>query len=481
VSDVQCVIGGKLVAGDRRGEVRNPASTADIVGTFPLLGAADVDAAVAAAAAALPGWSATPAVERARLLAGAGPVLMGLDLIPSLVAEQGKVYWEAFAEVAFYDMAVNLYQPMAEALDAGELLVDDESGRIRLTRRPVGVVAAFTAWNWPFALSAGKVVPALIAGNTVVLKPSPVDPLSTLRAMAALAELLPPGVVNVVTGDDETVSARLMAHPLVRMTTFTGGTGAGRYAAEAAAPSFKRTVLELGGNDAALLLDDAVIDTTLCQRLTQAAFVTSGQVCIALKRVYAPADRVAELAEGMAAVLDGTCVVGNGLESGITMGPVTTERQRDRVAGLIAAAADAGGTVRACGRLAADPSAGYFLQPHLVTGLDEKHPVVAEEQFGPVLPIQPYTSLEEGIGLVNDTDCGLTASVWTADEARGFEVAERLEAGAAFVNIHGLMAVNPLAPMGGVKTSGLGREYGLLGLQAYTEPKVLSNWKSPMA
>ncbi|MDQ1514979.1 MAG: hypothetical protein QOE80_809 [Actinomycetota bacterium] len=481
MSDVQCVIGGKLVSGDRRGEVRNPASTADIVGTFPMLGAADVDAAVAAATAALPGWSATPAVERARLLAEAGPVLTGLDLIPSLVAEQGKVYWEAFAEVAFYDMAINLYQPMAQALDEGELLVDDESGRVRLTRRPVGVVAAFTAWNWPFALSAGKVVPALIAGNTVVLKPSPVDPLSTLRAMAALAELLPPGVVNVVTGDDETVSARLMAHPLVRMTTFTGGTGAGRYAAEAAAPSFKRTVLELGGNDAALVLDDAVIDRTLCQRLTQAAFVTSGQVCIALKRVYAPADKVAELAEGMAAVLDETCVVGNGLDDGITMGPVTTERQRDRVAGLIAAAAEAGGSVRPCGRLAADPSAGYFLQPHLVTGLDEKHPVVAEEQFGPVLPIQPYDTLDEGVRLVNNTDCGLTASVWTADESRGFEVAERLEAGAAFVNIHGLFAVNPLAPMGGIKTSGLGREYGLLGLQAYTEPKVLSSWKSPMA
>jgi acyl-CoA reductase-like NAD-dependent aldehyde dehydrogenase len=163
------------------------------------------------------------------------------------------------------------------------------------------------------------------------------------------------------------------------------------------------------------------------------------------------------------------------------MGPVTTERQRDRVAGLIASAAEAGGTVRPCGRLAADPAAGYFLQPHLVTGLDEKHPVVAEEQFGPVLPIQPYDSLDEGVRLVNDTDCGLTASVWTADEPRGFEVAERLEAGAVFVNIHGLFAVNPLAPMGGVKTSGVGREYGLLGLQAYTEPKVLSNWKSPMA
>jgi acyl-CoA reductase-like NAD-dependent aldehyde dehydrogenase len=183
----------------------------------------------------------------------------------------------------------------------------------------------------------------------------------------------------------------------------------------------------------------------------------------------------------MAAVLDETCVVGNGLDDGVTMGPVTTQRQRDRVAGLIAAAAEAGGTVRACGRLAADPNAGWFLQPHLVTGLDEKHPVVAEEQFGPVLPIQPYSDLDEGVRLVNDTDCGLTASVWTADEARGLAVADRLEAGAAFVNIHGLFAVNPLAPMGGVKASGLGREYGLLGLQGYTEPKVLSTWRSPMA
>jgi len=427
----------------------------------------------------LPAWAARTAVERAALLMAAAGRVADLGLHEILIRETGKVMWEAHAEAGFYPMCVDAFSAMAPAIDAPEILFSDGSGTSKLFRDPVGVVGATIAWNWPIALAAGKFVPALIAGNTLVLKPSPVAPLATLMIVQALNEVLPPGVINSVSGEDLVVGSALFNHPDVRMTAFTGGTGGGRAAAAAGASSFTRMLLELGGNDPAIVLDDQPITPALCAELALSAFLTSGQQCVDIKRVYAPQDKVAELADGIGAFLD-AYVVGDGFDPASTIGPVTTDSQWKRVRGLVEAASAAGGAVRAHGSISGDEAEGFFLKPTIVTGLPENHPLVAEEQFGPVLPIQGYESVAQGIEFANGTDFGLTASVWSPDVERAEKIARQVQAGGTFINVHGLFAVNPALPFGGVKLSGLGREYGMLGFEGYTEPHVVSSWRAPV-
>lgn len=470
----RCLIDGELIDGARRGQIRNPADTDEIVGTYPLLDRADVDRAVAAAARAQPAWADVPALSRAKLVLESAEKVAAIDgLQETLIREQGKVGWEATFELGYYEALADAYAAMAGGLDDGETILADTLGETRCYRRPVGVVAAVTPWNYPLGLMAMKVVPALIAGCAVVVKPSPVTPLTTLEALAALADHFPRGVVSVVTGDDDQVSAPLLTHPGVRKITLTGSTPTGRIAVAAAAPSLKNVTLELGGNDAALLLDDVVVDDDLCGSLVTGAFTTTGQVCVAIKRVYAPRHRVEEVADGLAAALDGT-VAGNGLDPESTMGPLTTSRQRDIVAGLVRDAEAAGAKVRHCGALGPNTDRGWFLRPVIVTGTPENHPLIQTEQFGPALPVQPYDDVDEAITLINASEYGLTSSVWTPDTERGALVAQRIEAGTVHVNSHGLFSMDPRVCFGGVKQSGLGREMGLEGLHAFTEPRVVN-------
>jgi aldehyde dehydrogenase len=475
---VACTINGKPVDGTTRGDVVDPARHSEIVGSYPVLDADDVDRAVQAAKAALPAWSALSAAERAQLLKQAGPAMAALPLAEILVSETGKALGEAQGEAMALDFLVDLFGGMAPDLDSPEIITSDANGTMKLYRDPIGVVGATVAWNAPVWLSAGKLIPALIAGNTVVLKPSPVAPLAVLEMGRVLNEYLPPGVVNTVSGEDLVVGSALFNHPDVRMTSFTGGIGGGRAAALAGAGSFTRMLLELGGNDAAVLLEDQPITEALCAELAFCAFTGTGQMCINIKRIYAPEEKVAELADGIAAALD-TYVIGDGMDPATTIGPVTTDAQFKRVRGLIESAVAAGGKVRYCGTISADENAGYFLRPAVVTGLDESHPLVAEEQFGPVLPIQGYTSVEQAVSYANATEYGLTASVWTPDLERAEQVARRLQAGGSFINVHSIFCVNMMAPYGGIKSSGLGREYGPIGLLAYTEPHLISNWHAP--
>jgi aldehyde dehydrogenase len=477
--EATCTIDGEQIAGAERASVLNPARQREVVGSYPVLTATDVDRAVIAAHAALPAWAAMSAVERAGVLHAAAATAASLDIPTLLTREQGKVGWEAQMEAFAFPTCVELFSAMAPTLDEPQILADDENGRVKLYRKPVGVVGATVAWNAPVWLAAGKFVPALIAGNTVVVKPSPVAPLSVLALISALSAALPPGVLNSVAGEDLVVGSALFGHPGVQMTSFTGGIGGGRAAAAAGASSFTRMLLELGGNDAAVVLDDQPITPELCADLVASSFAMAGQVCINIKRVYAPADKVAELADGMSAVL-GHFVVGDGLDPVTTMGPVTTDAQYKRVTGLIESARAAGGTVVQGGTLTADESDGFFIRPAIVTGLDESHPLVAEEQFGPALPIQGYDSVEQAVEFANGTDYGLTASVWSPDIDRAEGVARRLEAGGSFINVHGMFGVNMAAPYGGVKLSGVGREYGAIGFNSYTEPHVVSSWRAPI-
>jgi acyl-CoA reductase-like NAD-dependent aldehyde dehydrogenase len=456
------------------GEVRNPANIREVVGTYPIQGTADVDAAVEAAAKAQPEWAARPAVERAEVVLAAAERIAAIDgLDQLLIREQGKVAWEAGFEVGFFEAMAAFYAELAPGLDAGETPVDDGLGILRVFQEPIGVVAAITPWNWPFALSAVKVVPALIAGNAMLVKPASFTPLTVLRAFEAIADLFPPGLLSVITGPGSTVGRRLLEHPAVRKVALTGSTETGREAAAAAGQTVKNLTLELGGNDAALVLDDAVVDEHLCGNLVSAAFTTTGQLCFGVKRVYAPTALVPEVADGMAAILD-QYVIGNGLEPGVSMGPLNNRAQRDFVAELVADAEATGGAVRHCGELAADPEQGWFLRPAIVTGLSDRDRLVREEQFGPALPVLGYDSLDEAIDRVNDSEFGLASSIWSGDEDRAASLARRIEAGSTFVNNHGLFAVDLHGPFGGVKQSGLGRELATDGLRAYTEPHVVS-------
>ncbi|AIJ21296.1 aldehyde dehydrogenase family protein [Amycolatopsis methanolica] len=472
--DSRCLIDGELVGGDRRGDVYNPADAREVVGTYPLLIPADLDRAVAAARRAQREWRRLPAVERAAIVLDSVAKVDAVEGIDELlVREQGKISWEATFELGYYEALADVYHGMAGELDRGATLLDDSLGVTTQYRDPIGVVAAITPWNYPVGIAAMKVVPALVAGNAVIVKPSPIAPLAALETFAALADHFPPGLLSTVTGTDAEISANLMSHPGVGKVTLTGSTATGKLAAAAAASTLKNVTLELGGNDAALVLDDRPVDEELCASLLANAFPTTGQVCVAIKRIYAPRSRVEELCEGMVAELEHV-VVADGLHPEATMGPLTTEQQRTIVRELLAGAESAGAKVLRGGTMLGDPDRGWFQQPAVVAGCPEDNALVQTEQFGPAIPVQPYDDVEQAIDLINATEYGLTASVWTHDKERAQHAARQIEAGTVHLNSHGLFAMDPRVPFGGVKHSGIGREMGIEGLRAFTESHVVN-------
>ena len=320
---------------------------------------------------------------------------------------------------------------------------------------PHGVVAAILPFNWPVSVMANKVLPALLAGNTVVVKAPPTCPGTVLLVAAAMAAVLPPGVLNVVNGPEAALGAALVGHPDVDMVSFTGGVGTGQAVMAAAAATTRPVVLELGGNDAAILAPDVRGDAALADRIVEAAFVTSGQVCMAIKRLYVHRDRLDETVDALADRLAAE-VVGDGLADGVTMGPVHTASARDRVEALVVAAGAQGAAVLRPGRVRGEDegSGGYFVSPALVVAPPADSGIVRQEQFAPALPVIPYDDVDEAVDAANDTRFGLCASVWSNDDALAAEVAARLSAGTVFVNAHGLSAIDMHAPMGGWKQSG---------------------------
>jgi aldehyde dehydrogenase len=470
-----CLVAGESIEGRRRAAVHNPANVAEVVGTYPLLDAADIDTAIEAAAKAQLDWAVRSPVDRAAAVLEAADYLRTVDGLAAMITrEQGKVAWEADFEIAFFEAVAAYFAGLAPQLDCGEVRTDDGMGTVTVYREPEGVIAAITPWNWPFALTAMKLVPALIAGNAVVAKPAPTTPLTVLAGLGGIAQLFPTGLISLVTGEDDVVARRMVEHPLVRHVSFTGSVPTGRKVASLAAATIKKTTLELGGNDAALLLDDVEVDETLCGNLAAAAFTTTGQLCFGVKRVYAPRAIADAVAAGIGDILE-DYVVGDGMDPATSMGPLNNRRQRDFVRHLVEDAAARGANVRTCGTLAVDPELGWFLRPTVVTGVDDVAPIVAEEQFGPALPVLAYDSLPEAIDRVNDTEYGLTSSVWTQDEEHAAVLARCLQTGTTFINTHGLFAIDFNSPFGGVKQSGVGREGAIEGLLAYTEAHAVSN------
>jgi acyl-CoA reductase-like NAD-dependent aldehyde dehydrogenase len=401
--------------------------------------------------------------------AGVAAVEQG-DLARLLTREHGKVYWEAVFDASTMSAMAEGFAPMAvDALAPRQ----HGGGASQVEWAPHGVVAAILPFNWPVSVMANKVLPALFAGNTAVVKAPPTCPGTALLVAAAMAELLPPGVLNVLNGPDAALGAALVGHRGIDMVSFTGGVSTGQAVMAAASASTRPVVLELGGNDAAILAPDVAVDADLAGRLIEAAFVTSGQVCMAVKRLYVHRDRLSETMDALIDRLSAE-VVGDGLAEGVTMGPVHLANARDRVEHFIAEAEERGAKVHRPGRVRDEDvgSGGYFVSPALVEAPPPDTRIVAEEQFAPALPVLPYDDLDQAVHAANDSSFALCASIWTNDESLASKVARRLQAGTVFINTHGMSAINMHAPMGGWKQSGLGLELGSEGMQAFARPRV---------
>jgi acyl-CoA reductase-like NAD-dependent aldehyde dehydrogenase len=456
--------------------VHNPARPAEIVGHAPAADGAQLDAAVSAARRAAPGWRALGVAERVAAVAAAAATaaeqLAARDGARLYTREHGKVLTEANFEITTGPGLAALIGSMAEAAVAPEQ-VDPQSKYPRLHREPYGVAAVVLPFNWPLALTMTKLTSALTAGNTTVLKVPPTCPLAALELAGALAAALPPGVVNVLAGPGSDLAQALVTHPGIDLISLTGGVATGRAVMAAAASRLTPVLLELGGNDAAIIAPDITVGDELVERLVTATYTTGGQVCMAIKRLYAPTDRVGELAEAVLARCERE-VVGDGLDAEVTLGPLHTAAGRNRVTRLLGDAQARGATVKTAGRIRdADADAGgYFALPTVVTDLAPDSALATEEQFGPVLPIFGYDSIDDAVTAANATEFGLTASVWTGDDALADRISGELVAGTVSINCHGMAAQDPRLPFGGVGQSGLGRELGVDGIRAFTQART---------
>ncbi|WP_156358445.1 aldehyde dehydrogenase family protein [Sphingobium sp. Leaf26] len=456
------VIDGKLVAGAQVMPVINPATEVSIA-DCPRADEAQLQAAVAAAKAAFPGWAASPMDERRAALNKVADEMEARleELARLLTAEQGKPLPKAMEEIGG---SAFILRALA-SLDLPEKVVqEDEGGRFVEQRYPLGVVAAITPWNFPISLLMVKAPPALLAGNTLVAKPAPTTPLTSLRIAEIFNRHLPAGVFNMIV-DGNDLGGVLTAHPDVAKVSFTGSTATGRKVMASVSTLLKRITLELGGNDAAIVLDDVDPKAT-AKSLFEGAMVNSGQVCLAIKRAYvhdsqydAICDELAELAR--------IAVVDEGTQQGAQYGPLQNKAQYDKVRQMIDEAAQRGTVIG--GETLDRP--GYFIRPAIVRDIDDDASIVREEQFGPVLPVLRYSDLDDAIARANDIDQGLGGTVWGNDKARALAVAGRLQTGMVWINSH--MNINPFIPMGGAKQSGMGQELGQSGLEEFTQRRLV--------
>ncbi|KEP69954.1 aldehyde dehydrogenase [Thioclava dalianensis] len=446
--------------------VNNPSNGA-VAGYAPNANAGDLDQAVRAAQAAFESWSqqSDEALEAACVKLADLLEAHAEELAQLVTQEQGKPLnglgsrWELGGAQAWarYTAGLRLQD---------KLLQDGNEGRVELHRKPLGVVGSITPWNFPVMIAIWHILPALRTGNTVVIKPSPYTPLATLKMVELFNEVLPAGVLNIVTGDDKSVNlgAEMSAHPGIRKIVFTGSCATGQKVMQSAAETMKRLTLELGGNDAGIVLPD-VDPAEIAEGLFWGAFINNGQTCAAMKRLYVHEsvhDAVCEALVNYARQIK----VGDGLDEASVLGPIQNHMQFDKVNRLVEDAKIRGDVL-----IGGSAGEGLFFEPTLIAGLKNGDPLVDEEQFGPVLPIIKYSDLDAVIAAANDSPNGLGGSIWTKDIERARDLAKRLECGSVWINKHG--AIQPNAPFGGVKSSGIGVEFGEEGLNEYTDIQVV--------
>jgi acyl-CoA reductase-like NAD-dependent aldehyde dehydrogenase len=465
MADYQHLIDGRLVPGRRHFPVVDPSTGAPFT-DCPDATREDVDAAMAAAARAFAGsWRDDEPARRRAVVRMAETLQANADALARVLSqEQGKPLAQAVGEI---NAAAQMCRAYSDVQIPTDVLRDDGTVRVRVIRRPVGVTAAITPWNYPLVTLVDKLAPAFIAGNTVVAKPSPYTPLSSLALAALLRDVFPPGVLNVLGGSDE-VGAWMTAHPTPRKITFTGSVPTGKRIMRAAAEDLKRVTLELGGNDPAIVLPD-VDPAAVAPRLFWGAFANSGQICVAIKRLYVHEDVYRPVVNAIAE-LARTTRLGAPTEPDVQLGPINNKPQFERVAGLVDDARKSGGTIVAGGAPLSRP--GYFYPPTIVTDVGEGVRLVDEEQFGTALPVIAYRDVDDALAQANRTHYGLGGSVWTADVARGEALAQKLECGTAWVNQH--MNTGAVAPFGGMKWSGIGRENGKWGVEEFCELQTVS-------
>lgn len=459
-------IGGHAVQGAATFAVKNP-STGETVGTAPNATHADLDAAITAAQAAFPSWSqqSDDELQRACLLVVEKMAAHAEELATLITQEQGKPLnglgsrWEMGGAGAWASHTSGLSLPM-------QVLQDNAQGRVELHRKPLGVVGSITPWNFPVMIAIWHLMPALRTGNTVVIKPSPHTPLATLRLVELLNEVLPAGVLNCVTGDDQTgsIGAAMASHAGIRKIVFTGSCATGQKVMQSAALTMKRLTLEMGGNDAGIVLPDCD-PKAIAEGLFWGSFINNGQTCAAMKRLYVHDSIHDDVCEHLVAFAK-TVPMGDGMSEHNLLGPVQNRMQFDKVARLVADGCKKGEVL-----LGGEPGDGLFFPATLIAGLKNGDALVDEEQFGPALPIIRYQDVNKAIRAANNSQNGLGGSVWSRDIDHAKQVARQLECGSVWINKHG--AIQPNAPFGGTKSSGIGVEFGEDGMREYTDAQVI--------
>ena len=448
-------------------EVRNPA-TEEIVDTAPAGNAVDVERAVTAAQAAFPAWKKLPAGEKAEMLHEAARKLTARteEVARLLTIEGGKPFVENKDEMGWSAACFRYYAEIGRSSRGRVIPSIEESQLAMVLKEPYGVVAAIVPWNYPILLMAWKVAPALAAGNTVVLKPSEMTPLSTL-IFAELFDHFPPGVINIVSGYGKECGEPLVLDPRVRVIAFTGSLATGQRIAQLVAPQMKKLHLELGGKDAFIVAEDANLDIAV-PGVAWAALLNAGQVCTSTERVYVHEAVAAEFVERIAEYAR-TLRLGSGLDPETDLGPLIGESYRGRVEAQVEAARMQGAKIVVGGQRPTHLERGYFYEPTVLTNVDHTMVVMSEETFGPIIPIMTYRTFDEAIALANDSQYGLGANLYTPDPIKAKQFFEEVEAGTLWINDP--LTDNDAGPFGGFKMSGMGRELGEEGLDEFRETK----------
>jgi len=467
-------IGGKEIGGTNFTSIYNPAKTTEKVGEISMGDVSHVHQAVDAAEQAWKSWRTVPVEKRAQYLTDAADYIAANvdELSRLLVLEHGKVLRECVIDLKSAEGVLRYYAGLTGAMD--DVKIENHQGTMILTRQPVGVVSVIVPWNFPIILSFLMLAPSLLAGNAVVIKPPTFVPLTLTRILKHLAAQLPAGVLNIVTGSGSTVGTEMAEHPKIRKVAFTGSTDTGRSIMASAAKTIKKISMELGGNDAAIFLKDKPITDEVIQEAIAATFTAAGQICYAMKRIYVHRDNYQTFVDKFTEAAQ-SIVVGSGLNPDVKMGPINNKPQYESVLKLLERTKQTDAHVVQAGKLAegTSPEDGYFILPTIVTNVKNSDPIVQEEQFGPVIPIIPFDTEEEVIEMANDSEFGLANSVWTSDEAHGFEVARQLQSGSVFINTHRLGASAANMPFGGFKQSGIGRGHGVEAVHEHTELQAL--------
>lgn len=472
---IPMMIGGKALVTKNTFPVINPATG------LPFASAAageiaHLEAAVVAARDAFSTWSAIADNQRQQLLHAIGDALQAnMPALMELVTmETGKplkglngigAEMEVGGAIAWTHATADLTLPI-------EVIQDNDEARIEVHRKPLGVVGSITPWNWPLLIAIWHVMPGLRAGNTVIIKPSALTPVATARFVELANEILPPGVLNIVTTQSNSgVGSAMAKHPAIDKIVFTGSTATGRTIMQDAASNLKRLTLELGGNDAGIVLPD-VDPKKIAPKLFGVTFHNNGQTCACLKRLYVHEQIYDELCAELVKIAEET-MIGDGLDPATELGPIQNRSQLNYVAELAEDARHRGARILCGGKI--KQADGYFFEPTIIADAVEGTRVVDEEQFGPILPVIKYSNIDEAIRRANASPNGLGGSIWSNDVKKATELAMRLECGTAWVNEHG--AIQPNAPFGGIKQSGIGVEFGRYGLEEYTSIQTVKIMK----